>query len=72
MLFILHIEVIGMLLARFEKDFHFTSDDLVVVHVDWKKKRKAAVESQDETVEYRCLARASDGKKHISTLVLFL
>eukprot|EP00250_Pteridium_aquilinum_P002326 c12523_g1_i1 orf=196-546(+) len=39
------------------------------VHVDWKKKRKAAAESQDEAAEYRCLARATDGKKNFSTLL---
>lgn len=37
--------------------------------VDWKKKRKAARESQDETIEYRCLVRATDGKRNISAML---
>ncbi|MCO5571490.1 hypothetical protein L7F22_025230 [Adiantum nelumboides] len=39
------------------------------VHLDWKKKRKTTTESEDETVEYRCLVRATDGKKNISALL---
>ncbi|KAI5064156.1 hypothetical protein GOP47_0020826 [Adiantum capillus-veneris] len=39
------------------------------VHLDWKRKRKATVESEDETVDYRCLVRATDGKKNISAML---
>ncbi|KAH7277399.1 hypothetical protein KP509_39G049200 [Ceratopteris richardii] len=38
------------------------------VHVDWKRKRKSTAEPED-AMECRCLARATDGKKTISTFL---